>query len=183
MSGRRYPLQETLLACTTARLPGAEPGSSSVHERPIPRSLLGRSLLSLQQQLEASQWWPPEQMRQHQFRQLAALLRHAFETVPFYRDRLAAVGYRPGDTVDEELLAQIPILTRRDVQTIGERLASTKMPPEHGRIESIVTTGSTGSPIKVLKTGLEQLIWHAVHVRDHLWHRWDPRGKLAIIRI
>src|SRR2546423_14789683 len=103
MSGRRYPLQETLLACTTARLPGAEPGSSSVHERPIPRSLLGRSLLSLQQQFEASQWWPPEQMGRNQFPLLTALLRHAFETVPFYRIRLASSGNRSGNTVTADL--------------------------------------------------------------------------------
>jgi len=154
-----------------------------VHEKLIPRSPLGEALLSVQQQFEASQWWPPEQMQRHQFHRLAVLLQHAFETVPFYRDRLAVVGYQPGDTIDEDLWTRIPILTRRDVKTIGERLASTKIPPEHGSVHSLVTTGSTGSPVKVLKTDLEQLFWHGAHLRDHLWHCWDPRGKLAIIRI
>ena len=45
--------------------------------------------------LEQSQWWTPEQIAERQFQQLAALVLHALRTVPFYRDRLAAVRFGP----------------------------------------------------------------------------------------
>ncbi len=47
----------------------------------------GNILLTLLFQLEQSQWWPPERLCAAQFGQAARLLRHAFETVPFYSER------------------------------------------------------------------------------------------------
>ena len=47
---------------------------------------------ALQYQLEQSQWWPPDVVRQQQFRQPQALLSHACGTVPFYRDPSALVS-------------------------------------------------------------------------------------------
>ena len=43
----------------------------------------GRALLSILYQLEQTQWWTAEELRAQQFRQLAALVGQAFETVPF----------------------------------------------------------------------------------------------------
>jgi phenylacetate-CoA ligase len=44
------------------------------------------------------------------------------------------------------------------------------------------TSGSTGAPVRVLKTGLTDLMWRAVTLRDHVWHRRDLSAKLAAIR-
>ena len=43
--------------------------------------------------LRESQSWPPEKMRAYQEQLLAKSLRHASETVPFYRDRLAPLFF------------------------------------------------------------------------------------------
>ena len=59
------------------RLAGlAWPGLSSQH---------GANLMALLYQLELSQWRTPQQLRRHQFRQLAPLMQHAFNKVPYYR--------------------------------------------------------------------------------------------------
>jgi phenylacetate-coenzyme A ligase PaaK-like adenylate-forming protein len=39
------------------------------------------------------------------------LILHAFDTVPFYRDRLTTAGSRRGDRVDASAMKQIPVLT------------------------------------------------------------------------
>ena len=50
----------------------------------------GRSAtLALLQQLEHSQWLAEQQLKADQLRQLAPLLRHAWETVPYYRESWA----------------------------------------------------------------------------------------------
>ena len=40
---------------------------------------------------------------------------HAYDTVPFYRERFAKAGYRRGDNVDSSGIRQIPILTPPDI--------------------------------------------------------------------
>ncbi len=146
----------------------------------------GQVILALLGQFEQSQWWPPETLREQQFRQLELLLRHAAATVPFYRERLAQAGIGPGAPVTPELTPElwnrIPVLTRREVQGAFEALRSERIPKSHGRRSSVYTSGSTATPIKVLKTDISQLFWQALTVRDHLWHRRDLGGKLAAIR-
>lgn len=140
------------------------------------------NLLALQFQLEQTQWWAPEQLRDSQRVQLTPLLAHAFESVPFYRDRLGAAGFRAGEAIRDDWFAALPSLSRADVHTQGEALHSRAVPAAHGRVARGRTSGSTGTPIAYLTTDLTQLFWQAFNLRDHLWHRRDLRLKLATIR-
>ena len=71
----------------------------------------GQMLLTLLYQIGESQWWPSEVLRDQQLHQLEALLRHALETVPFYRARLAEVGFDANSKLTPEMWQSIPILT------------------------------------------------------------------------
>ena len=139
-------------------------------------------LLALMQQLEQSQWWPPEVLRRHQFRQLSRLVDHAYRTIPFYAARLAAAGYRPGQEITEEFWRTIPILTRREVQEAATALEAREMPPGHGELTRDSTSGSTGAPVRVVKSRLSYLPWLAVTLRDEFWQGRDFRLKLGAIR-
>ncbi len=138
--------------------------------------------LALIQQLEQSQWWRPEVLRGWQYRQLGRLCTHALKTVPFYSERLRAAGLRAGQTLSPEIWAQIPLLTREDIQDAGDALLSTKIPAGHGRNAKITTSGSTGKPVTVVKTALGQLLWETVTLRNHIWQGRDLSKKLAAIR-
>jgi len=140
------------------------------------------TLLALEQQLEQSQWWPPERHLAHQFRQLRPLLEHAWRTVPYYGTPLRTAGYRPAQEITAEFWHRLPILTRGDVRGAGRSLLSTEVPTEHGDLVRTATSGSTGTPIEVVKTRLEQLFWRALGLREEVWHRRDWRLKLAVIR-
>lgn len=142
----------------------------------------GALMLSVQHQLEHSQWWPTERIEAAQLAQAGRSLAHAYETSPFHRERLAAAGFRPGAPLDWAGFRRLPRLARRDVQEHGRALASARVPPEHGRVYSSETSGSTGSPITYYATDVSQFFWRAFTLRDHLWHRRDLSGKLAAIR-
>jgi phenylacetate-CoA ligase len=131
--------------------------------------------LALLHQLEHSQWLSYARIGQLQSRQLELLLRHAATTVPYYRKRW-------GSTASAQDFADLPLLIGRDLQDNFAELKSKAIPPEHGTVVEVRSSGSTGSPKRVLKTQLSQLFWHALTLREHLWHRRDLSGKLAAIR-
>jgi phenylacetate-CoA ligase len=138
-------------------------------------------LLALQFQLERTQWLAPERLLELQFRQLDGLMRHAWETVPYYRERWRG-AYDPGIPLTPERFSSLPFLTRNDLRGQFDALRSTAIPPAHGGTGESRTSGSTGSPVRVLKTGLCELWWRAFTLRDHAWHRRDLGSKLAAIR-
>ncbi len=143
----------------------------------------GALLLSMLYQFDQSQWWTAEQMREHQLAQLAHLLRHAYDTVPFYRRRFDAIGFRPGAHVTPAEFVALPLLTRRDVQSAGATLHASALPPEFGNVVETQTSGSTGEPVKLRNSGLDQLLWEVITLRDHHWHARDFGGKFAAIRV
>jgi len=138
-------------------------------------------MLALQFQLERSQWLPPEALRELQYRQLDAVLRHAWATVPYYRERWAG-RYDPAQPATPASFSRIPLLTRAELQAKFESLKSTAVPAAHGRTAESRTSGSTGQPVRVLKTDLVQFMWQAIVLREHHWFQRDLGGKLAAIR-
>ncbi len=133
-------------------------------------------------QLERSQWWPAEMLWRHQAAQLRLLAAHARRTVPFYRERLADLDMEADDDRFRDAWLRLPILSRQDVQAAGDDLISADLPESHGVAGDIFTSGSTGKPVRAIRSQLWQLFWSAVTVRDHLWHRRDFSGTLAVIR-
>jgi phenylacetate-CoA ligase len=143
---------------------------------------VGASMLAMQFQLEQSQWWPPEVLAQQQLRQAGLLLQHVYDTVPFYRERLEAAGWRPGAAITSQMWARVPLLARADIQASGEALRSKAPPADHGRLLEYQSSGSTGEPIHTWGSEVTHFFWGALTLRDHLWHRRDLGGKLAAIR-
>ena len=145
-------------------------------------SPVGASLLACLYQLDQSQWWTPEELQEEQFRQLNLLIRHAYETVPFYRERLGAAGFDEKNIIGPKEFTRIPILRRREIQTEGDSLLSKRIPESHGRLSKHDTSGSTGRAITTYSTQVTSFFWNLLTLRDHVWHRRDFRGKHAVIR-
>ena len=136
--------------------------------------------VALVQQLDATQWLAAETIGAHQDRQLESLSRHFAAHVPAYRERLRAAGL-DGRALDRAALADLPPLTRRDLQA-GDALFCQALPPGHGPVGMAQTSGSTGEPVKVLKTMIGGLFWNAMTIRYHLWQEPDLLGRLCAIR-
>lgn len=137
--------------------------------------------LALQFQFVRSQWLAPARLRELQLQQLEGLLRHAFDTVPYYRERWGGL-YDPGLPLTPERFDRLPLLTRKELQANFAALRSASIPGAHGPVAESRTSGSTGQPVRVLKTALVQLLWQCIVMREHEWFRRDLGGKLAAIR-
>ncbi len=139
-------------------------------------------LLALQRQFDETQFWPAERLASAQYAQLAKLVEHAARTVPFYAERLRRAGLKPGGRVTEAAWRRLPILTRKEVQAQGEKLASRALPPAFGPTEVVSSGGSSGVPVRVRKSALDAVLWEAVTIRDEIWHRESFDGLIARLR-
>jgi phenylacetate-coenzyme A ligase PaaK-like adenylate-forming protein len=131
-------------------------------------------------QLESSQWLSPDRLIEFQMSQLEVLLRHAYSSVRHYRQAWRGL-YDPHAPLTQARFSRLPLLSRRELQDF-DAIQSERIPPAHGPVAEARSSGSTGSPVRVLKTQVTQAFWNALTLRDHLWRRRDLRGKLAAIR-
>lgn len=147
----------------------------------VPRAA-GATMLAMQFQLGQSQWWKPEDLLEHQFRQLRLLAGHALAKVPFYRDHLRHSGIRTVAELDPETYRRWPLLRSVDITTRQPELTALQFPKEHGGAFESFTSGATGTPKRILQTEAAQFFAHAMVLRDHLWHRRDFAAKFGAIR-
>ena len=125
--------------------------------------------LALQFQFQQSEWWPAERLAAQQLRQIHRLIKHAAATVPYHRDRLADLAAVPLGELTFNAFRRAPIMTRSDIQQAGGALISRSVPPHHGYVGLVRSSGSTGRPIEVATTELVAAFGLAMTMRDHLW--------------
>ncbi len=87
---------------------------------------------------------PREAIRRAQRARLGTMVRHAYQTVPYYRETMDRLGMRPDDVRDVEDLATLPIIERDALQRDPEYFVSRAHPL--GDYLELRTSGSTGAP-------------------------------------
>ncbi len=136
------------------------------------------TVLALHAQNERSQWLSAEALQAQQFGQLRGLLKHCLDTVPYYRESLAACIDTEAP-LDREAWRRLPILTRSDLQQHSAALESDAPPASHGRISSMQSSGSTGKPVRFKTSGVASLFYYANNLRHFRWHEYDPAARYA----
>jgi len=113
---------------------------------PIGERLLGTNLLKYSRELEKTQWWPPEQLRELQNEKLRALIKHAYENVPYYHRVFKERGLTDKDIRAIEDLPKLPILTKDDIRQNFRELMANDFKGRKPFLNA--TSGSTGEPLK-----------------------------------
>ena len=90
--------------------------------------------------------WPSAALQEYQHGQLERLIRHAYDSVPFYRRVFDERGLTPRDIRTVRDLHKLPLLTREDVRENVSALISTRFRP--GTLKPGRTSGTTGSPLQ-----------------------------------
>ncbi len=138
------------------------------------------TLTALVRQLEDTQWLSAEDIERGQFAQLRQLARHAAQFSPHFRKRMTEARLRPDELTSPAMLRKLAVLRRRELQS-GQVVCS-EVPAAHQPVGESKTSGSTGEPIAAKRTAINQLMWLAMTMREHLWHRTDFDARLAAIR-
>lgn len=143
-------------------------------EWPAVPTAAGASILSLQFQLEQSQWWTGGELLALQFRQLRELIAHAVVNVPRWRGRDASLADSP------QAFAAWPVLKKAELLGAPAAFCATTWPVEQGGVTVSETSGS-GRPGRIRFTKAAAALTHALVVRHLLWHGFDLTGKMAAI--
>lgn len=108
--------------------------------------LITRDVERYYESLLESQWLSRSQLRDLQDAKLRDLVRHAYDTTPFHRERMQRAGLRPEDIRSTADLHKLPFLTKDDVRS---RLYLGLLSDTHDKSQvlRIATSGSTGEPL------------------------------------
>jgi len=97
-------------------------------------------------QVMRSQWLTAAERRAQQDAKLRRLVRHAYETVPFYRARMQHAGVKPDDIRSQDDLSKLTPINRADIQAAGyDSFLSSLYRPKALTAEH--TSGSSGQPL------------------------------------
>ena len=90
-------------------------------------------------------WWPPARLAALRDRRLRAMVRHAYTTVPHYRETMRAHGLAPADIATAADLAKLPLVDDRELAEAPERFLSSRYA---GRDTLLLTTTGTSGHYK-----------------------------------
>ena len=110
---------------------------------PLHERLKGHDSVALRRDLETTQWWSRERIEALQLQRLRAFLDRAGESVPYYRNVFADLGFRAGDLRSVSELHRLPFLTKERIRANVDTLKSDRA----GKLIRYNTGGSSGEPL------------------------------------
>ncbi|MEW6769655.1 MAG: NlpC/P60 family protein [Pseudomonadota bacterium] len=105
-------------------------------------------------------------------------LRHAFETSPFYRDRLSML-FSQGGPVDWDRWENIPLTTEDDVATHRDLLLSRRVDALHGAVVHCSALHSSGRSMTVSKSTLQLASESCIEARLFRWFGIETDKAMA----
>ena len=134
--------------------------------------------------LMKSQWKPYEELKELQDKKLRAILKHAYENVPFYHEKFDRAGVHPDDIKTVEDLPRLPMTTKQEVrENFPDKIVARGVNLKKCWLPH--TSGSTGIPLTVAYDEVAEDFEKAVALRPNLscgqglFDKWigftDPR--------
>lgn len=129
-----------------------------------------------------------EENRQAQWEAVQRMLRHAWATCPFYRERFQAIGAEPQDIATPSDLERIPLLTRADLRDNLARLCSDRFAAAD--LLPSASGGTTETPVAMRRdrTAVEEKVavqvslqtWAGLRPGDSALMLWGAQGDFAV---
>lgn len=138
-----------------------------------------RSWWTYYKQLRESCKLPLEEIKEIQSERLRALIKHAYENVPYYHKKFREAGVKPIDIKNPEHLIKLPILTRSDVRENFNDLIAANLPKE--KLVPNATGGSTGEPLQFCVTKESIAHGSAAAHRAYEWYGWEFGDRIAYL--
>ncbi|MCH7812866.1 MAG: phenylacetate--CoA ligase family protein [Planctomycetes bacterium] len=145
---------------------------------PLHELLRGRRTFACLRELEATQWWSPEKLQSLQRAKLRELLIGAQAHCPYYRRLFATRGVDPAGADPFDALSRLPTLNKALIRAHRDDLTWTGVP---GGIQTSVTGGSTGQPLRFHFDRRRQGYDKAARMRTHRWFGADVGDREAYL--
>ncbi len=129
--------------------------------------------------LEKTQYESPERLQQIQLELLQYLIRHVYETVPFYTQYMKQQGFGPDDIRSLKDIERFPIITKADLKREGSAFVSTKF--KHKRMRTVHTGGTTGATLPIRRDLRSIQNEHAFVRRQFDWASVSMSDRVAYL--
>lgn len=113
---------------------------------PLGDLVYGSDIACQWRKLQRSEFLSRADLMEIQNKKLQILIRHSYETVPYYHRIFSELGLTPDDIQTTQDLHKLPILTKQIIRDNYSDLFSTAISEKRRRLES--TGGSTGTPLQ-----------------------------------
>ena len=110
---------------------------------PLHEWVKGHDSVARRRELEASQWWTPEQIESARVERLRALLTDVRRHVPYYRRVLDAAGLDPATITGVTDLHRLPLLTKPLIRANSDAIKA----DDARALKRYTTGGSSGEPL------------------------------------
>jgi len=115
---------------------------------------------------------------------LRRLVGHAYDNVPYYRAMFERHHVDPAQIRSAKDLARLPVSTKADLRAArAEDVVARVVDP--GRLLVHMTSGSSGEPLTIRRTWIEERVGSLFHLRalrDFGVRPWHTRAGLSIVR-
>lgn len=128
--------------------------------------LTGQRVQYYIQKFEKTQWLPEDEIRRIQWLRVKRMLSFVYSRVPFYRKLFDGAGITPEDITDEEDFLHLPLLTKDALMAASSGLD----PKTRTRSFSRTTSGSSGTPLSLVKDSSALAVMDAIMHRNYGWY-------------
>ena len=138
-----------------------------------------RGFLDQLEMLEKSQYWSDAEMMAYREDRLQRIIRHAYETVPFYREMFDERGLQPGDIRRINDLQKLPVIEKETLRRRQSELLSSSC---QEKTMAGTTSGSTGVPLTIVNNATAINFDSALYYRFLRWsgYRWGDEMLLLL---
>jgi len=131
--------------------------------------------------LDNTQWWSRSKLENFQLENLQALVKHAYENVPYYRRVFDQIKLKPQDIASLDDIQKIPLLRREDISKNLEDMVARNY--DRSRLRLITTGGTTGKPLGVYQDKYTVDVNEMVYViRQWNWAGYELGDRIVTLR-
>jgi phenylacetate-CoA ligase len=149
-----------------------------------PPILIGEkaTIAALVAEMRSTQYMDSIDLEEMQQMQLERVIKHHANNTESFAERLADQGLEADKICSLDGIKRLEPINKAYIQKQGTRFFCEEVPLPHGPAGKVQTSGSTGEPITVMRTAINQLYWEVLSFRDHEWNQRDYSLKLCAIR-
>ena len=136
---------------------------------PVADLVYGSEIARQWKYLRRSEFLPYAEILELQNAKLRKLIRHCYDSVPYYHKLFNTLGLTPEDIHSKEDLSKLPVLTKQIIRDNYNDMFSTAIDPKRFRKSS--SGGSTGTPLQFCTDNREWSMQRASTLRA-----WDSYG-------
>lgn len=118
-------------------------------------------------ELNKTQWYSFDQLRELQWKKLSILMHHCYKNVPFYKEIFNKLKLKPEDIQSFQDFKLLPFLTKEHLRSHKSELMDKS---SKYKIEHCHSGGTLGRPLNFMRDSMSSAYIRAAQFRGFSWH-------------